>query len=433
MGLTCLQGPACGDTYCRQIRRHPRYCKFYISGGVCSHGKKCSYTHVNFLNLIQELKSEVDNLKDAHRHSSEKTSKPKTKSQTPVQPSPEYPCTNCPKICLSSSGLKRHIKIKHAGEELLQNPVKSKPESKEETFEEPIKESQIPVKSKHDETMESKKEIIEETKEESQNPNPMSKAELALFVEQALRSAESKPPEVELDDNPRRKYLLDQTTNKIYIYDNLQRGEYLFTEDGGVSFTIFYSEFYGNIPQAELGLPSVNSEYSRYSNKVYYGNIEYLRSFPQETDLALQEQEERSVQPNLSAQLEAGHQQGGQRAVYGHHKHQGHKDPDEPGSEDPYQGHQQADDVQDTSGQDQLVVTSQDCSQEDFDIQNQKHTQQDSDPDQYHSDNSDIPDQDHTVHMGYRDQGQEDSDNSGQSDQDTSTDSENDDEYFSDI
>ena len=327
LDLTCQQGPACGDTYCKQVKRHPRYCKFYTSGGFCSHGKNCSYIHVNFLNLIQELKSEVDNLKNVQRESSERTGKPKVKSQNPLQPSPGYPCKACPKICLSSSGLKRHIQIKHAGVELLQKPVKPKPDG----------------------SMESKED--DEPKKESQVPIPKSKAELALIIEQKLRSAYSKPPETELDENPRRKYVIDLTTNKKYVYDNLQRGEFAFREEGGLSFTIFFSEYYGSIPQAELGLPTADFD---YNNKIYYSNVEYLESLPQEAD---QDADHDGVQ-------DADHE-------------------DEPDNE------QEADDGHDTSQE-----SSQDHSHEDFDIQDQDHTinyrdQHQEDPDHYFSDNSD--------------------------------------------
>lgn len=234
----------------------------------------------------------------------ENTGKPKVKSQNPLQPSPGYPCKACPKICLSSSGLKRHIQIKHAGVELLQNYVKPKPDG----------------------SMESQKEIIEEPKKESQIPSPKSKAELALIIEQKLRSAYSKPPEVELDENPRRKYVIDLTTNKKYVYDNLQRGQFAFMEDGGLSFTIFFSEYDDSIPQAELGLPTADFD---YNNRLYYSNVEYLESLPHEGD------------------QDADHE-------------------DEPGNEDP--GQQEADDGHDTS-QD----TSQDHIHKDFDIQDQHH------------------------------------------------------------
>ena len=177
------------------------------------------------------------------------TSKPKSQV-----PGPEFPCSSCSKICKSLSGLKRHIQTRHNEKEV--------PKCEDPVLEEP-------------------KQIQKEPNKETQIPSPKTKEELALIIEQKLRSYNSKPPEVEVDDNPRKKYIIDLTTNKKYVYNNLQRGEFAFTEDGELSFTIFYSEYDGNIPSAELGLPTANLE---YSNQIYYSNVEYLRSIPQETD-----------------------------------------------------------------------------------------------------------------------------------------------------
>ena len=219
-----------------------------MSSESCKLDKKCSYTHISFAGEISNLKSELMDLKNLiQQKMKQSTSKPKSHV-----PGPEFPCSSCSKICKSLSGLKRHIQTRHI-------------------------EKEVP---KIDPVLEEPNQIQKEPNKETQIPSPKSKEELALFVEQKLRSADSKPPEVEVDDNPRKKYIIDLTTNKKYVYENLQRGEFGFTEDG-LSFTIFYSEYDGNIPPAELGFPTADLE---YSNKIFYSNVEYLRSIPQETD-----------------------------------------------------------------------------------------------------------------------------------------------------
>ena len=308
LDLTCQLGPACNEFYCKQTRRHPRYCKFYISGGFCSHGKKCKYTHVNFLNLIQELKAEVQNLKHAQRESLERIGKPKAKSQTPLQPSPTYPCTVCSKICLSTSGLKRHIQIKHAQEELLQNLVKSKPdgstEPKEEINDEQNEESQITAELDIN-ASQACSPSIPDSKYECSLDNPENwrknrkKKELAFMIQEKLKSYYSRinedDSEEEEDINPRQKYVIDLRTQKKYIYDNLEPGIFTFTSNGDLSHTIFYNQFYDEIPSSELGLQTMDAQ-----NRLQFSNVKQVRSYEekdqedqgyQEGDQSLQDQD----------------------------------------------------------------------------------------------------------------------------------------------
>ena len=147
------------------------------------------------------------------------------------------------------------------------------PEEHPVDSEEKAIEAQVQIKHPEEHPVDS-----EEKATKAQVPSPKSKAELALIIEQKLNSFYSKPPETELDENPRRKYVIDLTTNKKYVYDNLKRGEFAFTDDGGLSLTVFYSELSGNIPQAELGTPTADFD---YHNRLHYSNVEYLRS---ETD-----------------------------------------------------------------------------------------------------------------------------------------------------
>ena len=283
-----------------------------MSSESCKLDKKCSYTHISFAGEISNLKSELMDLKNLiQQNMKQSTSKPKSHV-----PGPEFPCSSCSKICKSLSGLKRHIQTRHI-------------------------EKEVP---KIDPVLEEPNQIQKEPNKETQIPSPKSKEELALFVEQKLRSADSKPPEVEVDDNPRKKYIIDLTTNKKYVYENLQRGEFAFTEDG-LSFTIFYSEYDGNIPPAELGFPTADLE---YSNKIFYSNVEYLRSIPQETDHGLPDDQ--------------GILQGDQETDHGLPDDQGDLQKDQGGNLGP---------------QDKLDEHHQQDDQEpdhDFDIQKQSHT-----------------------------------------------------------
>lgn len=120
----------------------------------------------------------------------------------------------------------------------------------------------------------------EEKAIKAQVPSPKSKAELALIIEQKLKSFYSKnneDEEEEEDANPRRKYLVDIRTQKKYIYNNEERGIFRFTSDGGLAFTIFYSEFFGKIPSSQLGLQTMDS-----NNRIQYSNVEQIRSLDEE-------------------------------------------------------------------------------------------------------------------------------------------------------
>ena len=338
--LTCQLGPACTDLYCKQIRRHPRYCKFYISGGFCSHGRKCRYTHINFLNLIQELKAEVKDLKHAQKESLERMGKPKAKTQTTVQSSPGYPCTVCSKICLSTSGLKRHIQIKHAQEELLQNPVKSKPdeskEPKEETVDEQNKESQITAELDIN-VSQACSPSIPDSKYECVLDNPLNwrktrtanKKQIALMVEEKLQSYYSKINEdssEEEDINPRQKYIFDLRTKKKYIYDNQEPAIFTFTSNGDLSQTVFYNQFYDKIPSSELGMETMDSQ-----NRIQFSNVKQVRSYDEDEG----DQEADDCLPNDHLQGDLQGDQGGhlgsQDKLDEHHQeahHHDHQDSD---------------------------------------------------------------------------------------------------------
>ena len=412
--LTCLQGPSCKDNYCRKVKRHPNFCRHYLASGFCKLEKECSYTHKSFVTEISDLKLQLDDLKNwIQLNMKQNTSKPKSQVQ-----GPEYPCPSCPKICKSPSGLKRHTQTRHLEVPKIEDPS---PKSKEQVQKESNEQSQITV-GPGPELDNSPSIPPEDSEFECSLDNPANwskkrkKKELALIIEEKLKShylKQNAEDKEDYDENPHKKYIFDIRTRKKYIYDHQERGIFRFTSQGGLAFTIFYNQLDHDIPSAEMGDTTIDA-----NNRIQFSNVEQIESL---------DEEDENDQQGPGNEDQGGEYQphGGQGADYGHHEHQGHKGPDEPGSDDPYPGHQQADDIQDTSGQDQLVVTSQDCSQKDFDIQNQQHThQEDSDPDQYHSDNSDIQDQDPTAHMGYRDQGQEDSDNSthGQhSDQDISS------------
>jgi len=164
-----------------------------------------------------------------------------------------------------------------------------------------------------------------------------------------------------LIQNPRKKYIIDLTTNKKYVYENLQRGEFGFTEDG-LSFTIFYSEYDGNIPSAELGFPTADLE---YSNKIFYSNVEYLRSIPQETDHDLPDD-----QGDLQSDQETDHGLPDDQGILQGDQETDHGLPDD-------QGDLQKDQGGNLGPQDKLDEHQQQDDQEpdhDFDIQKQSHT-----------------------------------------------------------
>ena len=80
--LTCLDGPSCQDNYCRKVKRHPNYCRYFSASGSCKLDKKCSYTHTSFASEISNLKSQLDDLKDwIQQNIKQNISKPK--SQVP--------------------------------------------------------------------------------------------------------------------------------------------------------------------------------------------------------------------------------------------------------------------------------------------------------------------------------------------------------------
>ena len=102
--LTCLVGPSCQDNYCRKVKRHPNYCRYFSASGFCNLDKKCSYTHMSFASEISHLKSQLEGLQTwIQQNIKQDSSKLKSKGLNP-----EHPCPACPKICLSSSGLKTY-------------------------------------------------------------------------------------------------------------------------------------------------------------------------------------------------------------------------------------------------------------------------------------------------------------------------------------
>ena len=214
------------------------------------------------------------------------------------------------------------------------------------------------------------------------------------MIEEKLKSFYSKnneDEEEEEDANPRRKYLVDIRTQKKYIYNNEERGIFRFTSDGGLAFTIFYSEFFGKIPSSQLGLQTMDS-----NNRIQYSNVEQIRSLDEEEADQHQGNHGPGLHDALRDQLQGDNLQGDQGGDHG--------------PKDELDGYQQ-DGQEDPGGQ--------------------HHEQENSDGD------SDIQDQDYT--MSYKGQHQEDLDHyySDNSDQDMSQDSQDmsqdsDSEYYSD-
>ena len=362
--ITCEHGPACGDTYCRQVKRHPKYCRYYITGGFCSLGTKCRYTHINFINQIKVLKSEVENLKACIEKNdiSEKPGKPKSKN-----PNPEHACPTCPKICLSSSGLKRHIQTKHIGEGLLQNSVTPKPEGVIKSKEENDARSQVQEESPKQSQSPNESQIQNSSSQDCPLGSPVSwrrnrKKELAFIIAEKLKSFYSKNPEDEDVNHPRKKFVFDIRTRKKFIYDNEERGIFSFTPDGGLAHTVFYNEFCGDIPSSQLGETTMDSY-----NTLQFSNVEKIRSLDEE-----HEGEQQDPHQDLDQDPGQDPDQGDQGADYGHHE--------DPGDQHHEPGHQHPD-VQGPHGQ--LRRGQHPRQQEADDGQHQENS------DHYHSDNSD--------------------------------------------
>ena len=63
--ITCSLGPMCMDDYCREVKRHPRLCKYYLLQGFCKMKEKCQYFHYNIISNIQQLVTQNQQLRDS--------------------------------------------------------------------------------------------------------------------------------------------------------------------------------------------------------------------------------------------------------------------------------------------------------------------------------------------------------------------------------
>ncbi len=357
--VTCLDGPSCQDNYCREVKRHPHYCRYFSASGFCKLDKKCSYTHTNFANEISHLKSQLEDLKVwIQQNMKENTSKPKSQV-----PGPEFPCSSCSKICKSQSGLKRHIQIRHVEKEVskVRDPVLDDPEQVQEELNKQFQTTDNNInKPELDNSPSSPDSGYECILDNPTNwRKNRKKKELAFIIEEKLKSLYSKnneDEEEEEDANPRRKYIVDLRTKKKYIYNNEERGIFRFTSNGDLAFTVFYNKFCDEIPSSQLGLQTMDS-----NNRVQYSNVEQIRSLDEE------EQGDQEEVHGFQDELDADHQQSHQGADHDsdqgtdheddqgvvHVADQGHQYTDESGSEDPYPGQEEADYGQDTCSQNQ--------------------------------------------------------------------------------
>ena len=340
--LTCLDGPSCQDSYCREVKRHPNFCRYFSASGFCKLDKKCSYTHKSFANEISHLKSQLEDLKVwIQQNMKENTSKPKSQV-----PGPEFPCSSCSKICKSQSGLKRHIQTRHVEKEVskVRDPVLDDPKQVQEELNKQLQTTDNNInKPELDNSPSSPDSGYECILDNPTNwRKNRKKKELAFMIEEKLKSFYSKnneDEEEEEDANPRRKYIVDLRTKKKYIYNNEERGIFRFTSNGDLAFTVFYNKFCGEIPSSQLGLQTMDS-----NNRVQYSNVEQIRSLDEE------EQGDQEEVHGFQDELDADHEDDQGVA---HVADQGHQYTDESGSEDPYPGQQEADYGQDTCSQNQ--------------------------------------------------------------------------------
>ena len=244
---------------------------------------------MSFASEISHLKSQLEGLQTwIQQNIKQDSSKPKSKSL-----SPEHPCQACPKICLSSSGLKRHIQTKHIGDGILQNSANSKPEESMKSKEVCDERSQVQEESPKQSQSPNESLIQNSTSQECPLSSPVNwrrnrKKELALIIKEKLKSFYSKSPESEeCDENPRKKYIIDLRTRKKYIYNNLERGVFRFTPGGGLGHTVFFNEFSDDIPLSELGIETLD-----HFNQPQYSNLQQIRSEADEVNQLEDGQEE---------------------------------------------------------------------------------------------------------------------------------------------
>lgn len=127
-----------------------------------------------------------------------------------------------------------------------------------------------------------------------------------MIIEEKLKSFYSKSPESEeYDENPRKKYIIDLRTRKKYIYNNLERGVFRFTQGGGLGHTVFFNEFSDDIPLSELGTETFD-----HFNQPQYSNLQQIRSEADEVN-QLEDGQEEAIDDQDQDHYELYGQQGG--------------------------------------------------------------------------------------------------------------------------